>query len=260
MVSWAGRYRSGDYVAVWNEMRAFGSAGMPASLREDAEDVARETMRRVAVNADALVDRLSSAGYRFACADAVRQPPTTDDFDAIAKAETVLGPLPLALRACLEMVGVVDLCGDGGSLLPHVRYHEPPGKSWDCGPDPLVLHSGMMLLDMLESAVGDLSLGCACTDSEEDEQCGFHEDGFFFDIAPDAAAKANYSGGGHGIHLPNANPDPLVEGTTAGEPISLIEYLRCSLSWGGFPGYRDRPAHVPVPEFVERLRSRLLEF
>ncbi|MFE3455894.1 hypothetical protein ACFXJ8_44070 [Nonomuraea sp. NPDC059194] len=260
MTSWASRYRSGDHVAVWNDLRAFGSAGVPESLREDAEDVASETMRRVAANVDVLVDRLSSAGYAFASPETVRQAPTEDDFEAIAKAEAVIGPLPVALRACLEIVGAVDLCGDGGSMLPHVRYHAPPREPRDLYPDPLVLHSGRMLWDMLSSTVGDVSLGCACTDPEEDELCGFHANGFFFSIAPDGAAKANFSGGDHCIRLPNANPDPPLRGIPVSGSISLVEYLRRSLAWGGFPGYAIRPVHVPPPALLERLRSQLRKF
>jgi hypothetical protein len=241
-------------------MRAYGSAGVPENLREDAEEVARETMRRVAANLDVLVDRLSSAKYAFAHPDEARQPATADDLEAIAKAETIIGPLPLAVRACLEVVGSVDLCGDGGSLLSHVRYHTPPYGSGVLDPDPLVLCSGRMLWNELSSTVGDLSMGCACTDPEEDEPCGFHANGFFFSIAPDGAAKANFSGGDQYIRLSTANPDPQLEGVAVAESISLVEYLRLSLAWGGFPGYGVRPAHVPLPPFLERLGSELLEF
>ncbi|MEV5584810.1 hypothetical protein AB0L05_04500, partial [Nonomuraea pusilla] len=142
---------------MWNDMRAYGPAGVPENLREDAEEVARETMRRVAANLDVLVDQLSSANYAFAHPDTVRRTPTTDDLEAIAKAETVIGPLPIAVRACLAIVGSVDLCGDGGSLLPHVRYHTPPRRSCHVGPDPLVLGSGQMLWNELRSTAGDLS-------------------------------------------------------------------------------------------------------
>ncbi|MER7500898.1 hypothetical protein [Nonomuraea pusilla] len=241
-------------------MRAYGPAGVPENLREDAEEVARETMRRVAANLDVLVDQLSSANYAFAHPDTVRRTPTTDDLEAIAKAETVIGPLPIAVRACLAIVGSVDLCGDGGSLLPHVRYHTPPRRSCHVGPDPLVLGSGQMLWNELRSTAGDLSLGCACTDPEEDEPCSFHASGFAFSIAPDRAAKENFSGGDQYVHLPTANPDPPLGGVWVAEPVSLVEYLRLSLAWAGFPGYSIRPAHVPLPPFLERLGSKLLEF
>ncbi|WP_203883786.1 hypothetical protein [Planotetraspora kaengkrachanensis] len=233
---------------------------MPESRQEDAEEVARETMRRVAANVDMLVDQLSSAKYAFAFPDAVRRTPTAEDLQAVAMAETLIGPLPVALRACLEIVGPVDLCGDGGSLLPHVGYHGPERESWDFAPDPLVLHSGQVLGNQISSVVGDLSLGCACTDPEEDEPCRFHASGFFFSIAPDEAAKENFSGGDHTIHLPNANPDPQLEYVAVAESISLVEYLRLSLAWGGFPGYSVRPAHVPLPGLLERLGHQLMKF
>ncbi|MEU8397799.1 hypothetical protein AB0C28_21600 [Nonomuraea sp. NPDC048892] len=258
VASWTSRYRSGEHVAVWNEISAHGAAGVPENLREDAEKVAFETMHRVATNLDVLVDRLSSANYAFASPDTARQSPTTTDLEAIAKAETIIGPLPLSVRACLTIVGSVDLCGDGGSLLPHVRYHTPLHESCDVGPDPLVLHSGQMLWDQLSSVVGDLDLGCACTDPGEEEPCAFHASGFNFSIAPDRAAKENFSGGDQYVNLPAAHPDPQLECEWA--PISLLGYLRLSLAWGGFPGYSIRPADVPPPPFLTKPSSPLLEF
>ncbi|MEV0383422.1 hypothetical protein [Nonomuraea sp. NPDC050643] len=260
MASWTSRYRSGEHIAVWNDLRAFGATGVPDHLRDDAEEVARETMHRVSANLDLLVDHLSSAKYAFAHPAEIRHPPSADDLEALAKSETVTGPLPLAVRTCLEIAGSVDLCGDGDPLLPHVRYHTPPLPSGDLYPDPLVLHPGQMLWNQLNSSVGDLSLGCACTDPEEDEQCGFHARGFAFSIAPDEAAKANFSGGSHDIHLPTANPDPQLTGVAVTASISFVEYLRLSFSWGGFPGYSVRPAHVPAPPFLEQLANRLLKF
>jgi hypothetical protein len=245
---------------VWNDLRDYESAGVPESRQEDAEEVTRETMRRVAANVDMLVDRLSSAKYAFAFPESVRQAPAVEDLEAVTMAETIIGPLPMALRACLEIVGSVNLCGDGGLLLPHVRYRGPQRESWDFAPDPLVLHPGQMLGNEIGSIVGDLSLGCACTDPEEDEPCRFHANGFSFSVAPDEAAKENFSGGYHTIHLPNANADPPLEGVAVAESISLVEYLRLSLAWGGFPGYSARPAHVPLPGLLERLGNQLLKF
>jgi hypothetical protein len=40
----------------------------------------------------------------------------------------------------------------------------------------------------------------------------------------------------------------------------LIEYLRISLSWGGFPGYDDAPTRVHWPVMLEELRRDLLMF
>jgi hypothetical protein len=73
MASWIERYRSGECIAVWNELRGYGSDGVPEHRREDAEEVARETMTRVAANVDMIVGRLTDAGYGFAFPEYMRQ-------------------------------------------------------------------------------------------------------------------------------------------------------------------------------------------
>ncbi|NAS25346.1 hypothetical protein GT755_27135 [Herbidospora sp. NEAU-GS84] len=204
---------------------------------EDAEDVARETMRRVAVNADVIVERLAGVGYSFAFPDWVRQPPTPDDLAAVRKAEQVIGPLPLALRACLEVVGGVNLCGDGGAVLPHVGYHDVPREHADFYPDPLVLPPGRHLWEDWEM------LGDADTE------------GHTFSFAPDEIHKANVSGGVQDVELPSSAADPQLLGTRPG--VTLVDYLRISFAWGGFPGY---DALAVPPKVVEELRHDLLMF
>ncbi|TQS27012.1 hypothetical protein [Microbispora sp. KK1-11] len=143
----------------------------------------------MAANVDVVVERLIAAGYAFAFPEWVRQVPTDDDLIAVRRAEQVIGPMPLALRACLEIVGGVDLCGDGGAVLPHVSYHADPYEESDLYPDPLVLPSGGYLWRDWESWGGDVEQGCACTDRDEDELCRFHSEGFPFTFAPDEVLR-----------------------------------------------------------------------
>ncbi|MEU7690750.1 hypothetical protein [Microbispora hainanensis] len=75
MTSWSARYRAGECFAVWDELRAYGPDGVPDALHEDAEEVARETMRRVAANVDVIVERLTAVGYTFAYPEDTRQTP-----------------------------------------------------------------------------------------------------------------------------------------------------------------------------------------
>lgn len=75
-------------------MRAYGSAGVPEHLRDDAEEVACETMRRVAANVNMLVERLTSADYAFAHLATVRQTPTADDLEAIQRPKRSSAPSP----------------------------------------------------------------------------------------------------------------------------------------------------------------------
>ena len=105
MVSLAARYERGEHAAVWDELR--DQAISPA----DAAAVAELTMRRVARNVDVVVDRLGAAGWRWAYPEMVRQAPTDADLQAVIAVEERLGPLPVAMRACLMYVGEVWLCG-----------------------------------------------------------------------------------------------------------------------------------------------------
>ncbi|MEU7890532.1 hypothetical protein AB0B54_33935 [Microbispora bryophytorum] len=260
MASWSARYRAGECFAVWDELRAYGSDGVPEALREDAEDVARETMRRVAANVDVVVERLTEVGYAFAYPKYARQVPTEDDLVAMRRGEQVIGPLPLALRACLEIVGAVNLCGDGGAVLPHVTYQADPYEEWVLYPDPLVLPPGVYLWRDWESWGGGFEQGCACTDPEEEDRCRFHLEGFPFAFAPDEAHKANVSGGEQNILLPSNAADPELIGARHRTGVTLIEYLRISLAWGGFPGYDEAPEFVAVPAMIEELRRDLLMF
>ncbi|TKK90807.1 hypothetical protein FDA94_03310 [Herbidospora galbida] len=233
MASWAARYKAGEWFAVWDELRRH----VPEKSAEDAAEVARETMRRVAVNADTVVERLAAAGYSFAFPAWVRQAPTPDDLAAVQKAERVIGPLPLALRACLEVVGGVNLCGDGGDVLPHVGYHRVPKQEADFYPDPLVLPPGRHLWADWETW-GDAD-----------------QEGHTFSFAPDEIHKANVSGGVQDVELPSRAADPELLGARPG--VTLVDYLRISFAWGGFPGH---DALAVAPRAVEDLRRDLLMF
>ncbi|MEU7877954.1 hypothetical protein [Microbispora bryophytorum] len=259
MASWSARYRAGECFAVWNELRAYGPDGVPEAHREDAEEVARETMGRVAANVDVVVERLAAAHYAFAFPERARQVPTDDDLIAVRRAEQIIGPMPLALRSCLEIVGGVDLCGDGGAALPHVSYHADPYEDWVLYPDPLVLPSGVYLWHDWESWGGDVEQGCACTDHDEGELCRFHSEGFPFTFAPDEVHKASVSGSEQDIMLPSKSADPELFGSRR-TGVTLVEYLRISLAWGGFPGYDAGPADAALPKMIEELRRDLLMF
>jgi hypothetical protein len=59
------RYRSGEYVAVWDELTALGERVRDEAFLADAEAVAAETMRRARHNVELLITRLDARGYRF---------------------------------------------------------------------------------------------------------------------------------------------------------------------------------------------------
>jgi hypothetical protein len=98
------RYVGGDCVGVWREVCDAGEA------TPEADAVARELMGRIARNVDTVVSRLEAAGWRFLHTPA-RVPPDDEDAELLAEAEEIAGPLPLALTACLSVVGEVCLGG-----------------------------------------------------------------------------------------------------------------------------------------------------
>ena len=62
------------------------------------------------------------------------------------------------------------------------------------------------------------------------------------------------------ILLPSNAADPELIGARHRTGVTLIDYLRISLAWGGFPGYDEAPAGVAVPGTIEDLRRDLLMF
>jgi hypothetical protein len=160
----------------------------------------------------------------------------------------MIGPLPLALSACLEIVGGVNLCGDGGNTLPQVGYHHAPHEESDLYPDPLALPPGRHLPSMWEKWASDKG-DIASTPRE-----------FCLLFAPDEIHKANVSGGQHDILLPNRSADPEPLYVPGRKGITLVEYLLISLAWGGFPGHDITPLEAPIPRMIEELRRDLLMF
>jgi hypothetical protein len=65
MPTYLERYRSGEYVAVWDQLVALGEEVRWKPIYPDAVAVANETMRRARHNLELLIQRLAEAGYCF---------------------------------------------------------------------------------------------------------------------------------------------------------------------------------------------------
>lgn len=226
------RYRNGEREAVWNEIRKLGP--VPDPLRPEVDAVATETMRRVAVHVRRLAEALAELGMvSSALSGPLHQPPTTDELADLDLLEREIGALPSALRACLREVGTVWFAGDCPVLGLHYRGVMPDGVL----PDPLcVLGAEFLRYDWDERR----------DELEPEEQ-------FEFGFAPDECHKANYSGAQQFIELPQAVADPVLYGVGGRPGVTLVEYLRISIAWGGCPGWEFSPA-VPVPAALEALR------
>ena len=82
---------------------------------------------------------------------------------------------------------------------------------------------------------------------------------FSFEFAPDEYHKANYSGGSHVIRLPQTVADPIIEGVANRPQITLVDYLRTSLQWTGFPGY-EFESSGQIPATLSSINSKFLPF
>ncbi|WP_104481986.1 hypothetical protein V5P93_001707 [Actinokineospora auranticolor] len=227
MTSYFRRYLRGERGEVWDDLRALGP--VPDDLAEDVAAVADETMLRVGQHVARIAAALPELGWT--CSDRQVDPhlPPTDGDRAMAEslAEKV-GGLPYALEACFRRVGHVWFAGDCEALL--LTYHqepaphgEPPSPEY---PDPLCLGNAYAL-------------------HSEWQDYG-HEPEFAFALAPDEYHKANTSGATHDIALPSSVADPVLAGVAGRPGITLVEYLRESVRWGGFPGYSFAPDLAPA--------------
>lgn len=224
MTSYYRRYLRGDREAVWAELRALGP--VPDTVVEDAAAVADETMIRVSQHISRIAAALPELGWVSSDPLLAPHEPPGDDSLVTSLTEKI-GGLPLALDACLRRVGAVWFAGDCAVL--DLTYHRqpaprtrPPSPEF---PDPLCLGNAYSLAYEWER--------------REDPSA------FLFPLAPDEAAKANLAGGDHSIALPSYLADPPLLGVTGKPDITLVEYLRESLSWGGFAGWTFNPDLAP---------------
>jgi len=215
---WLDRYRSGESVAVWGEMRDLGAQVRSEGLWGHARAVAAETMARAARNVDTVAGRLEALGYRFARPGPVRRPPTLETAAQLDAFESRYGPMPLSLRTFYEVVGTVDLTQCAGQLVhywPEDRRETASELEIAGEYDPLV--------------VGPL----------DDPKSWPDVAGTAWFFACDEFHKANYSGGAnYHVVLPDDGADFRVYGM-AGNSEFFIDYLRFTFKGGGFRGRSD---------------------
>jgi len=237
------RYLQGDYKAVWLEIGQQHQSALSPESFADIESVAIATMERVAVNIETLIAHLSSIGWQFADQDHIWERPTEQDKASIKQVESLLGRLPIALKACLTVVGGLYLAGSlPGTVRTTYRFNSDVSQDTVLG-DPLSLPSGRWLYYNYaewQEDYGDLRP-------------------FPFEFAPDEYHKANYSGGSHLIDLPQVAVDPIIKRVNNRAGITLIEYLRTSFQWAGFPGYEFESTEI-MPQALNDIIPTLLQF
>lgn len=211
--NWLERYRAGEREAVWAELVALGASVREPPRSDQAMDVARETMVRVRQNVEELHKRLKNVGYEFQYPALVHLPPAPEVQRRLDEQESMIGPIPLSLRAFYEIVGTVDFTQSWAQL---VQYQRPERES---APELLYLGEYDPLV------VGPLP---------EQPELG-SEPGHYF-LACDEFHKANYSGGeNYHIALPDARADFPISGMY-GIAEFFVPYLRATFEGGGFRG------------------------
>jgi hypothetical protein len=232
VASLSARYQAGDRDAVWHEIRNTASSDL---VEADVDDVAAATMQRARTQVDDLASRFVDLGLRSAGGVAVRTPPPADVIERLAVVERTTGKLPAALRALMTHVGGVSLMGD----LPRL------GLSYDAGRRLRTMPPGPPFVDPLViSGVDDLEVEV----SEHREEVALDASAPLlpFGFAPDELHKAKISGGEHTISFSSHLPDPVITGIAGRPGITLVEYLRLSIAWGGLPGYSFAPHAAPT--------------
>ena len=233
------RYFDGEYEAVWGELVAgVDRFGQPI-LQTDALVVACETMRRVRLNLEVLVARLTEQGYdftKYTNGSPFDGPKTSletvkpEVTETLAEIEAITGPLPLSLRVFWEIVGGVDLVG----YFPGMKWH------W-C--DPMQLSSAEEFLQEtsdLEEEFSELPEG----------------ESVWVSLGADALHKANISGGSYCIVFPlEYQADFIFEQDS--HQSTFVSHLRTVFLWGGFPGFANFP-NYPTPSEILALRQGLL--
>lgn len=239
MATLSARYQAGDWAAVWHDIRTTASSELVAA---DVDDVASATMQRARRQIDDLVSRFVDLGLRSAGGADVRTPPPADVVERLAVVERTTGQLPAALRALMTHVGGVNLMGD----LPRL------GLSYYGGRRPRTMPPGPPFVDPL--VISDVDyLEVEVNEHREEVAMDASATLLPFGFAPDELHKADVSGGEHTISFTSHLPDPVITGVAGRPGITLVEYLRLSVAWGGLPGYSFAP-HA-APKALARLRA-----
>jgi hypothetical protein len=102
------RYLKGDHKDVWEELQTLGEI-VEEPLRSDALAVARETMRRVKINLEIIVQRLRKLGFEFLSPDRVFVSAQNQVLRFLDDFEQQWGKLPFSVRAWYECIHSVEL-------------------------------------------------------------------------------------------------------------------------------------------------------
>ncbi len=214
---------AGDGPGAWSRLLALGDDVRRPPHAGEAREVAHRTMIAARACLERIVERLAKSGYRFVRPDHALTAPPAGVRDQLDELESLVGALPLSLRAAYEHLGAIDLRGD----------HPAWPRSADVGLRPAASERDVWLTDPLVL----VPVAAILDDVEEGSRAPFH-----LAFAGDPLTKAGYSGGTYQVTLPCLAADAVVEGEAHGR--TFVEHLRVALRNGGFAGFegmRDAP-------------------
>jgi hypothetical protein len=250
------QFLEGDVEGAWERARALGPAASSDAHAEEVLALATETADRVDRNVDRLIERLEGLQFRFASPSRIHRRPPEDAGARLRQLEAELGsllgepaPIPAILWALATHVGDVVLLGSCD------RWDPPTYQFDDLPPDVTAIYADPLVFTVLgglEGAVGSFE------DPDYLEEQALDGVPPTVSFAPDRCHKANHSGGTQEIEWPAWSPDPVLRGANqwGHPPVTVVEYLRESFRWGGFPGFADHPDAAPMAD-IELLAADL---
>jgi hypothetical protein len=214
-----------------------------AECKKEAADILSEIMKRALFNIKSIVARLAATGYVFRYPKRVHVFPLPHIDARIRNLEKQGVFVPLSLAAWFTQVGSVNLMGSHPDWkVPGYCSKPLPGDEEPWYTDPIVVEDGS-----LDEAYKNWKF--------QTKVIGDRSSPPVIEVAPDAAHKANISGGAsYEISI----LAPSVDTTLLNEPhgVAFIDYLRIAFAWGGFPGV-EKESDFPR-SFIEELTAGLL--
>ncbi|MGI5404955.1 hypothetical protein ACQEVG_36955 [Streptomyces sp. CA-135486] len=236
MASYTQRYIGGDHEGVWADLRCLGP--IPDALIEDCVVVAAQTMQLVTGHVARLAEQLTDLG--LVPSGTLLTPPTDADREELSVLAGEIVAMPIALDACLRYVGGVWFAGDCPAL--DECYHSADQYSI----------AGVLPDALVPPDVEYLRYSWTEYREQLEDDPELAEEGFVFDFATDELHKASISGSTHDVSLARTVADPVIHGVGGRPDITLVDYLRLSISWGGMPGWSFKADNAPAA--LARLR------